>query len=473
MTNIYCIMKKYITLLIFLSLVIDLGAQSIRKNYQEMTDSERTELVNAFYQLRLGPDLVDNLANFHADNFDFGISTVEDLHFNLPNEPQRQIFFAWHRFQMYEMEQAMQAINPNISIPWWDSSVDQLTTSPVWNQNFMGSFNVNWGLGRNFGLTSLLPTPAVVTQAMSRTDFLIFANEVERQDTHRGAHRWVGGVMPTGVSPRDPIFYLHHTYIDKLWDDWEKNPVNDGSSHIIDHMLRYNGSTSFNGQLLPLVNPSLIHDSKALGIFYAENQLAELFDYTVSIPGSSTDLRNSLGQTIENFYYQFVIDVGNNFNVPSGANCNIESVNEIRLLPGFTAFSGSTFIAKIDSDNNINTTAKNKNVSEIVSNNIPFTYNPAILNPHAYDPKEYIADNIIISIYPNPFTDRINIEMNKNIYNNTVNIYDLSGRIVMVKTFEKKASFEIDNLHNLSNGIYILEVIADGEIILRKKIFKN
>jgi tyrosinase len=193
----------------------------------------------------------------------------------------------------------------------------------------------------------------------------------------------------------------------------------------------------------------------------------------VSIPGSSADLRNSFGQTTESFYYQYLINVGNNFNVPSGANCHIESVNEIRLLPGFTAFSGSAFIAKIDSDNNITTTAKNNNASNIVSNKIPFTYNPAILNPYAYEPKEFIADNIIISVFPNPFTDRITIDMNKSIYNNTVNIYDLSGRIVMFKTFEKKSSFDIENVHNLSNGIYILEVVADGEIILRKKIIKK
>lgn len=278
--------------------------------------------------------------------------------------------------------------------------------------------------------------------------------------------------MPTGVSPRDPIFYLHHTYIDKLWTDWEQANPN-GSSHIIDHMLRYNGTTSFNGQLLPLVNPSRIHDSKSLGVFYAQGQLAELFNYTVSLPGASTDLRNSFGQTAESFYYQFLINVGNNFNVPSGANCNIESVNEIRLLPGFTAFSGSTFIAKIDTDNNITTTAKSTNAPNIVSNNIPFTYNAAILNPHAYEPKEFIADNIIISVFPNPFTDRITIDMNKSIDHNTVNIYDLSGRNVMFKTFEKKASFDIENVQNLANGIYILEVVADGEIILRKKIIKK
>ena len=33
---------------------------------------------------------------------------------------------------------------------------------------------------------------------------------------HNRVHVWVGGSMGPGTSPNDPIFFLHHAYVDKL-----------------------------------------------------------------------------------------------------------------------------------------------------------------------------------------------------------------------------------------------------------------
>ena len=92
----------------------NMSSQSIRKNYNEMTQSEKDALVDAFVALKDG--LVADLATFHGNNF-------TEIHFNLPY-PQPgnhlDVFFAWHRYQMWTMEHAMQAINPKITIPFWN-----------------------------------------------------------------------------------------------------------------------------------------------------------------------------------------------------------------------------------------------------------------------------------------------------------------------------------------------------------------
>jgi Common central domain of tyrosinase/Polyphenol oxidase middle domain len=43
--------------------------------------------------------------------------------------------------------------------------------------------------------------------------------ELERQP-HNNVHRTIGGTMGTAGSPLDPIFWLHHAQIDRLWGRW-------------------------------------------------------------------------------------------------------------------------------------------------------------------------------------------------------------------------------------------------------------
>lgn len=41
---------------------------------------------------------------------------------------------------------------------------------------------------------------------------------------HNLIHGFVGGVMSQMFSPRDPVFWLHHANIDRLWSAWRTNP---------------------------------------------------------------------------------------------------------------------------------------------------------------------------------------------------------------------------------------------------------
>jgi tyrosinase len=37
---------------------------------------------------------------------------------------------------------------------------------------------------------------------------------------HNQVHRWVGGDMGPATSPNDPIFFLHHCNLDRIWEGW-------------------------------------------------------------------------------------------------------------------------------------------------------------------------------------------------------------------------------------------------------------
>ena len=49
--------------------------------------------------------------------------------------------------------------------------------------------------------------------------------------THNAAHRFIGGHMGGAYSPNDPIFWLHHANVDRIWAQWQKFQLGIGGSH--------------------------------------------------------------------------------------------------------------------------------------------------------------------------------------------------------------------------------------------------
>lgn len=443
-------MKLSIILIIICFVGQDAISQSIRKNFQEMTQSERDELVNAFYQLRNGADLVDDLANFHNANFN-------SIHFNLPNSPQNDVFLAWHRRQIFELEQAMQNINGSLSIPFWDWTMDNTTNSPLWDNDFLGQFNSDWSLNRNLGGAGQLPSTSDVNSVQSITDWLTYSNTLERGVVHAGPHVWTGGIMSGGASPRDPVFYLHHGMIDKLWQEWED--ANGSSSFQKTSLPRYDGTYTFDGQTLPSVNPNDIIDSKILGVFYADNQQAILEDYTV----------NNTYRSLENFYYQYKIEAGSNFIIPTGKNAKIESVNEILLKPGFHSQNGSSLSVKIDTDNNVNTSARSVKTTTY-NNQKPFKKTD--IKHNVYNQQVNLPLDEKYSIFPNPFFDELTILFDVKSGNNcSIEIFDLKGVKLYNKILTENQIHMINDIE-LKKGLYILKILENDNLIVIQKIYK-
>jgi hypothetical protein len=105
---------------------------------------------------------------------------------------------------------------------WWPASLDG------WNLH--SAFGVWAGaLTRNLSGLAGLPSVADMTATLARATYSTFQNTVESgaglasgHQMHNGLHGWIGGHMsnPT-ASPFDPIFYLHHCNIDRLWAMWQ------------------------------------------------------------------------------------------------------------------------------------------------------------------------------------------------------------------------------------------------------------
>lgn len=125
-------------------------------------------------------------------------------------------FLPWHREMLQRFEDELRRSHPDVTIPYWDPTVDRSRNDPLWSASFLGQFDSAWNLGRTFGAVGVtLPTRSQVDANQQRSVYDTFWRELE-SPIHKDPHRWVGGKMGAVDSPHDPVFYLHHCWIDML-----------------------------------------------------------------------------------------------------------------------------------------------------------------------------------------------------------------------------------------------------------------
>ena len=78
---------------------------------------------------------------------------------------------------------------------------------------------------------------------------------------HNRVHVWVGGDMLPGTSPNDPVFFLNHCNVDRIWESWMTrhgrtyHPMGDESEapqghRLDDAMIALLGQSLTPGQVL-------------------------------------------------------------------------------------------------------------------------------------------------------------------------------------------------------------------------------
>ena len=179
---------------------------SIRKNWRTLTSSERERFVQALHRTK-SSGIVDQFADMHATHFSHGIHRSSH-------------FLPWHRELLRRFEDELRKHHSDVRIPYWDSTVDRSPSDSLWSNSFLGPFNSAWNLRRALG-SDTLPTGQQVQTNRARSTYDTFWPELEGV-IHNPPHRWVGGVMASAASPGDPVFYLHHCWIDLLWVLWQQ-----------------------------------------------------------------------------------------------------------------------------------------------------------------------------------------------------------------------------------------------------------
>eukprot|EP00731_Ephydatia_muelleri_P005636 Em0002g1812a len=203
----------------------------VRKEWRSMTQAERCLYISTLVTASTRQpwkNCYDQLIQIHSDYFGAGI-----------HGGPTSFFLPWHRWYLLSIENLLRKINCNVTVPYWDWSLESQiwTNSIVWNAQCgiggdgipvrTGPFRSSvWTTPNRQPLTrefnGVLPDCAAVAlgQRMDVPQFATWHNFIE-VNLHNGFHCRVGGVMCTAEAANDPVFILHHGFLDKLWADWQ------------------------------------------------------------------------------------------------------------------------------------------------------------------------------------------------------------------------------------------------------------
>ncbi|EPZ33650.1 putative, di-copper centre domain-containing protein [Rozella allomycis CSF55] len=155
-------------------------------------------------------------------------------------------FLPWHRYYVWKLEEELLKIDSRVVIPYWDWSLD--SQAPEVSIIFLDSLFGGNGRANDSCVTNgrfkdwkvAYPNPSCLKRnfdggsklsafyATEQMDLLVqgsgtydaFRQALEGAP-HGTPHNNIGGFMATMHSSNDPIFWLHHGFIDKLWHDFQ------------------------------------------------------------------------------------------------------------------------------------------------------------------------------------------------------------------------------------------------------------
>ncbi|MBW9211780.1 tyrosinase family protein [Mumia sp. zg.B21] len=217
-------------------------------------------------------NIIQRFAKEHEESW-------HDVHFG-------PAFFPWHRHFLLRFETLLRRVNPSVSLPYWDwtreSDSQDIDTGP-WKTVFGGAAGrggiVSWSVDRSPGHHpgGYLPTLKDIRSSILSLDYSSFRS-IEGEH-HSGPHMWVGPTMAGRTSPLDPLFYLHHCNLDRLWSIWQKNHPDANQYNLVrsswDETPQYSSDVAIDARMAGGATPRSMLDHHRLGTIYFRDQRLE------------------------------------------------------------------------------------------------------------------------------------------------------------------------------------------------------
>ncbi len=187
----------------------------VRKSQSQLSADEWAALIraiNAMHGIGVPPPRYREFVQVHVDAMS-PVGMGWSVH-SMPGMVGRN-FLAWHRQYLVQLERRLRQVEPAVTLPYWDWIADPEVPAPLNRRALLRE----WSVTRQWD-ASFLPTQADVDATMARATFSSFQRWLEQ--VHNNVHLAVGGTMGGASSPADPLFFLHHANVDRLWADWQR-----------------------------------------------------------------------------------------------------------------------------------------------------------------------------------------------------------------------------------------------------------
>jgi tyrosinase len=278
----------------------------VRKNANTLTAGERDRLVAAFAQLNnQGMGRFADFRNMHT-----AVSS--------PQAHGAPGFLPWHRAYLLDLERELQAIDLSVSLPYWrfDQPAPNIfkldflgVSDPIGTVQFSASNPLRFwvtdgvqGINRRPFFSTAVAPPGLRTEAQT----LALGNQYSAFRTmegnpHGSAHTSFGGsISSISTAARDPLFFLLHCNVDRLWAKWQRqfnrfnpavaasydsNPGNPIGHNLPDTMWPWNGITG--GTRPPTAPGGAMAASPCVSAPGPQPQVRDSLDYQGSVSAVS------------------------------------------------------------------------------------------------------------------------------------------------------------------------------------------
>jgi polyphenol oxidase len=203
-----------------------------RRPASTLSSSEVQKLRDAYKAMRdlaasdpNDPRGFNHQANVHCWNC--GVGSTVQVHGSWQ-------FFAWHRAYLYFHERILGKLvgDMDLRLPYWDWDTPAHRKLPPAYATPADATNPLFNGTRFMDATDEVPEEDVgedvMEDALTAADFSDFGGTagsggIPEGVPHGSVHVDVGGDMGAfGTAGKDPVFYAHHSNVDKMWSDWNK-----------------------------------------------------------------------------------------------------------------------------------------------------------------------------------------------------------------------------------------------------------
>lgn len=207
----------------------------VRKEFRDMSKKEWDEFAEALLSLQRLPS--PNRQETNQTEWDYWTKIHIDNMMVAHNSP---LFFPWHRAYILALEQRLQKINHDITLPYWDWTLDWQAPlrSPIFSPAYR--LDVNLGGDCRYRRSQFSPhcllreyepdnfpnyySPQSLVRVMLGDSNYDSFRELIEMVPHAIPHTTLGGRrgdMAGMNSPNDPIFFVHHSMVDYIWWLWQ------------------------------------------------------------------------------------------------------------------------------------------------------------------------------------------------------------------------------------------------------------